>query len=303
MSENKNIHILLAEDSLEGILSAVSYAYKSRYGHEFNKIMISGEEGTMELFSEYIDVPSDQDAAHEVYEAIRSGLGLEFLEYIEYCALSAFEDRGEVIYRCLILGFANSADILNYRKADCINRLHAIYRNVLNETNHWREFLRFKVHDMSELMPGQSDGDVLGEIEEDTDVFAKSGEYSSAEQYRRTAARQFLTAVIEPRHKVVSLMLPYFADRYSCENFLIYDKIHDEAAIYSGGRDRYIVSNVSSVQPEILEMINSETYENAEMTQLWKIFYDTTFIKERENRTLQRSLMPLRFRGDMPEQK
>ena len=116
MDGDKIKHILLAENSLEGILSAVSYAYRSRYGHGFNKIMIAGEEGTMELFSEYIDIPSDSDAAGEVYRAIRSKLGLKFLEYIEYCALSCFDDRAEVIYRALILGFANNIDILNYRR-------------------------------------------------------------------------------------------------------------------------------------------------------------------------------------------
>ena len=314
MGEGKIKHILLAENSLEGILSAVSYAYKSRYGHEFNKIMIAGEEGTMEFFSEYIDVPSNPDAAGEVYRAIRSRLGLKFLEYIEYCALSCFDDRAEVIYRALILGFANNIDILNYRKADCISRLHDIYKNVQGEVHHWTEFLRFKIHDISELagMNAVSDGDggmaeVPGEMQAgivgDGNAPAVFDEYSSAEQYRQYAANQFLTAVTEPRHRIVSLLLPFFEDRYPSENFLIYDKVHDEAAVFSAGKGGYVAQRVSELQPEIVRIIESDNSENARMSDLWRIFYDTTFIKERENRALQRSLLPLRFRGDMAEHK
>ena len=300
----KTTHILLAENSLEGILSAVSYAYKSRYGHEFNKIMTEGEEGTMELFSEYIHVPADSDAAKEVYKAIRSKLGLEFLEYIEYCAMSDFDDRAEVIYRSLILGFANKIDILNYRKADCINRLHVIYKNVLGEIHHWTEFIRFKIHDMSELsgeISGERTGETALKASENGSVPAVFNEYSTAEQYRQYAANQFLTSVIEPHHRIVSFLVPFFEDRYPSENFLIYDRVHDEAAVHSPGKGSYIAEGLSVLQPETVRIIESDNSENARMSDLWKIFYDTTFIKERENRALQRSLMPLRFRGDMVE--
>ena len=306
MSGMKNKHILLAENSLEGILSAVSYAYKSRYGHEYNKIMIAGEEGTMELFSEYIDVPADPDASKEVYKAIRSKLGLEFFEYVEYCALSDFDDRAEVIYRSLILAFANNIDILNYRKADCITRLHVIYKSVLGEVHHWTEFLRFKVHDMRKLVRNVRDEETEDEdieVPENKKTPAVFEEYSSAEQYLQYAAGQFLTSVIEPKHRIVRLLAPFFEDRYSAENFLIYDKIHDEAAVHSAGKDSTIVSNLSGLQPGILELIGTDNSQNARMSGLWKIFYDTTFIQERENRELQRSLMPLRFRGDMVEQR
>ena len=290
MGENKPTHILLVEDSLEGILSAVSYAYKSRYGHAHNKIMIDGEDYTMELFSEYLRIPTDSDVADKVYKAIRSKLGLEFLEYIEYCARSSFEDKGEVIYRCLILGFANEKlDVLNYRQSPYVTRLNSIYRNVLNENYHWREFLRFKIHDMDleardKLSP------------------ALLGDYTSMEQYRKTASHQLLSALIEPKHRILTLMTPYFADRYPSENFIIYDKTFDEAAVHPSGEDWYIIKEVSVSHAEILEIIGSESEENSKMADLWKIFFDTTFIKERENRALQRSLMPLRFRGDMPEQ-
>ena len=314
MDGDKIKHILLAENSLEGILSAVSYAYRSRYGHGFNEIMIAGEEGTMKLFSEYIDIPSDPEAAGKVYRAIRSKLGLNFLEYIEYCALSCFDDRAEVIYRALILGFANNIDILNYRKADCISRLHEIYKNVQGEVHHWTEFLRFKIHDITELTGtnAETEGDrgmteVPGEMQ--TGIVGSGhapavfDEYSSAEQYRQYAANQFLTSVIEPRHRIVSLLLPFFEDRYPSENFLIYDKVHDEAAVYSAGKGGYVAQRLSELQPEIVRIIASDNSENARVSDLWKIFYDTTFIKERENRALQRSLLPLRFRGDMAEHK
>ena len=51
--ETKPMRILLCEDSLEGILTGVYEAYKSRYGHDNIKLCLDSEEYEIEMFSEY----------------------------------------------------------------------------------------------------------------------------------------------------------------------------------------------------------------------------------------------------------
>ena len=104
-------------------------------------------------------------------------------------------------------------------------------------------------------------------------------------------------SVIEPKSRVVSLIMPHFSDRLNCESFIIYDKTHCEAGIHPASGE-WFIKNTLPDEGQILEnMYNNKD----ELTALWKTFFDSIAIKERINPALQRNMLPLHFRKHMSE--
>ncbi len=102
-----------------------------------------------------------------------------------------------------------------------------------------------------------------------------------------------LVAEIEPKNFVLPLLAPHFADRYSQESFLIFDRTHNVALSYEAGHAE-LVSMDGGLLPAHTE---TELYYQA----LWKQFYRTIAIKERENPRCRRGHMPNRYWDHMVE--
>lgn len=102
-----------------------------------------------------------------------------------------------------------------------------------------------------------------------------------------------LGAEIEPKNRILPVLRAHFCNRYHNESFFIYDRTHREALLYSGG--------VSRIVPlEHFEMAPPDETE-ANYRRLWRRFYDTIAIRERENPRLRMSNMPKRYWGTMTE--
>ena len=85
----------------------------------------------------------------------------------------------------------------------------------------------------------------------------------------------------------------HFCDRYRNERFFLYDRTHQEALFYAEGR--------SAVRPlEHFQMAPPDEAE-ARYRLLWKRFYDTIAIRERENPRCRMTHMPKRYWGTMTE--
>lgn len=143
MGESKRMRILVCEDSVEGILTAIHEAFTSRYGHAWQKIII-GPEVNMELFSDICDVRTDISRAERVAEAIVTQMSEYAWQLVWQAAESDSEDKGDIIYRFLILGFANGNCVLNAMTRPEVMRLHQLSRAVARETQHFYGFLRFQ---------------------------------------------------------------------------------------------------------------------------------------------------------------
>lgn len=102
-----------------------------------------------------------------------------------------------------------------------------------------------------------------------------------------------LSAVIEPKNKVLPLMAAHFIDRYRNENFLIYDKTNRMALIYSD----HNAEIVEGIDFELPDTTDEEEYYR----QLWKTFYNTIGIEERYNPLCRMNLMPKRYWGQIVE--
>jgi len=102
-----------------------------------------------------------------------------------------------------------------------------------------------------------------------------------------------LGAEIEPKNRVLPLLRGHFCDRCYNETFFIYDRTHREALLYAGG--------VSRIVPlDAFEMAQPDG-EETEYRRLWRRFYDSVAIRERENSKLQMTHLPLRYRSTMTE--
>lgn len=98
---------------------------------------------------------------------------------------------------------------------------------------------------------------------------------------------------IAPKNRVLPLLRSHFCARYLNESFFLYDSTHKEALFYAGGR--------AVIRPlEEFQMAPPDETE-AKYRLLWKRFYDTIAIRERENPRCRMSNMPKRYWGTMTE--
>lgn len=98
-------------------------------------------------------------------------------------------------------------------------------------------------------------------------------------------------ARIAPKYDILPLIAGHFFERYG-DNRIIYDEKRKKAAVIS--QNGYEIVNASA------EKFETSTSEKR-FTALWKKFFDSITIDERENKKLQQSFAPKRYREHMPE--
>ena len=86
----------------------------------------------------------------------------------------------------------------------------------------------------------------------------------------------FLAAEIGPKNNVMPLLAPHFCERFSCEDFLIWDSVHHTGLLHqkSGEYRFFEADRVELPQPDE----NEQQYR-----ELCKRFYQTIAVEGREN--------------------
>lgn len=107
-----------------------------------------------------------------------------------------------------------------------------------------------------------------------------------------------LYAKIGPKNNLLQFLMPHFADRFPCEDFMIYDDTRDLVGIHPKQQEWFLVSDMNA--EEALKGVGYSDTENA-YQELFRHFHTCLTIKERENRKLQQNMLPLRFREYMVE--
>lgn len=106
-----------------------------------------------------------------------------------------------------------------------------------------------------------------------------------------------LFSEITPKSQVLTCIGDHFADRFPLENWMIYDKTHKVFLIHARERKwRLVWDEKLNIEASQAVSENEKSYAC-----LWKNFFETVSIKERENPGCQRNHLPLHFRGDMTE--
>lgn len=112
---------------------------------------------------------------------------------------------------------------------------------------------------------------------------------------RFTKVEQTFYSRIEPKCSVLPLISPHFADRFPCENWIIYDKTHNLGSVHKAGGSFVLLSD-PALDIELCEYRNQDDYHH-----LWKLFFHTIAIRERENTKCQNNLLPKWYRKNMDE--
>ena len=95
----------------------------------------------------------------------------------------------------------------------------------------------------------------------------------------------------------MSLIAPHFADRLPLENWIIYDRRREKAAVHSRGRGYFLLEEVD--KESFLKLQDSG--EEAGFEALWKSFHKVIAVEARVNGELQMSMLPKKFRAFMNE--
>lgn len=96
-------------------------------------------------------------------------------------------------------------------------------------------------------------------------------------------------AHLEPKSRICVALGPSFQDRMPSENWIIVDDVHLEAVIHPKDEPFYLKTLTDE---ELSHLLQSEK-ENDDFTDLWRVFFNSISIKERENYRCQRNLFPL----------
>lgn len=106
----------------------------------------------------------------------------------------------------------------------------------------------------------------------------------------------FLMARFSPKCNMIPIIMWHFADRYPGENFVIYDEIRKYAVVHPMNGNCFFISDTDfkALEAEVPEEID-------DFEQMWKIYFESTDIRERFNPTCQRNLCPKWYRKNMPE--
>lgn len=96
---------------------------------------------------------------------------------------------------------------------------------------------------------------------------------------------------ISPDHNILPLLINHFTKRFSSMRFIIHDVKRQLAIIYDGQK-----AIITVLKSEDIPNISSGIYED-----LWKNYFKSTTILERENPRLQRRNMPKRYWKNLTE--
>lgn len=100
---------------------------------------------------------------------------------------------------------------------------------------------------------------------------------------------------IEPDHNISELLAPHFAARLPLEKWVIHDTKRNIAAIHSEGK--YMLSYVDNN-----ELSSSKVPKDVDIYEkLWRDYFVSLAINERENPKCQANHLPLRYRKNLTE--
>lgn len=106
-----------------------------------------------------------------------------------------------------------------------------------------------------------------------------------------------LYAKIAPKSQVLTTIAPHFENRLPLENWMIYDETHHHMIVHEKKRRWIQVLDVDADS----ERFENLSQEELEIERLWKGFFTSISIKERESRQRQLQHFPIWYRKNAVE--
>jgi probable DNA metabolism protein len=113
--------------------------------------------------------------------------------------------------------------------------------------------------------------------------------YKGFVRFQETGGGFFYSA-ISPDHRILSLIATHFAARFADQHWVIHDMNHGEGIVYDRHRREWLILPMEiNHEPDL-------TPAEERFQALWRSYFTTLAIAERENLRLQRSKVPLKVR-------
>lgn len=212
--------ILLCEDDLESIYTAIFVAYELKLNPKNTHIQFDGME-TMEFFTEYIYVDRDSQKAERVAKGLLRKFGETVFEQFMYLLCAESPKRADVLYHIIDLGFSLKYPETIFQNLGNVWVMEGfeMKRKANKELLHLMGFLRFE-----EL---------------------KSG---------------ILFAKFHPKTDCILFLARHFADRFPSENFVIYDMKRKKCIIHPYRSQWILRTNVEMEDFSSLEESDKEHF-------------------------------------------
>lgn len=146
------------------------------------------------------------------------------------------------------------------------------------------------VLDMVQYEPVMRIREILKRVENESCRFKEAVRFHEVK-------KDFYVAIIEPKSKIAITLGSAFEDRMPSENWMIVDIVHREAVIHEKDT-HFFMRSLSEYEADKFRVIDAL---NDGYTDLWKVFFDSISIKERENYRCQRGHSPLWARKHIVE--
>ena len=153
-----------------------------------------------------------------------------------------------------------------------------------------------RLDDSTKIMDHLGNADVAKVFELSRRVSNEAHVYKEFIRFRELEGG-VLFSEISPKSQVLTCIADHFADRFPLENWMIYDKSH-EAFLIHREKERWRLVWGSELNTEAASRV-SEGEKKYEC--LWKGFFESVSIGERENLKLQQTHLPKRYRREMTE--
>ena len=247
--------VYICEDSVTGILSAIYDAWKDNIEEGQGSIGLKGSLEP-ELFCTYAEVICNEKKAISVEKMILKHLGQGAYWDLYHAMLSRDSGKGTAVLNTMLVA----------------KKL----RNSTRIMEHLSHPMVEKVFELSRNVGGEAHA------------------WTGFVRFRELE-NGILFSEIAPKNKILTCIAPHFSDRLSVENWMIYDKTHQEIAVHESGKRWVLVSG----EELNLEKINRVSEKEQKFSKLWKDFCNTIAIEERKNLKCQMQHMPLWYRENM----
>lgn len=225
-----------------------------------------------------------------IYDAWDSGLGHEHVRLVkgmieqmnfldEYVFVKPDEEKVTKVVRSIQRKISNEVyvDVFYATLSYLPDALDAIYRYLILGFRYGKEvremLQRSEVLRMMEIR--RSTGNEAYSFRE----FCRFSSYNN----------QVYISIIEPKSNVLVLVAEHFLDRMPSENWILIDPNRRLCAVHEKNSPFYL----RSLSQEELDSLLKLADRKDEFTHLWKAFFDTIAIKQRENRVCQMNHIPI----------
>lgn len=225
----------------------------------------------------------DREAGIELRGKVQQQLFCEYKTVVE-CEDKAVKIAGMIKRH---LGYNAYWDICNALLSDDSAKGEAVF-HAMQEAR--------RIPDSRKIMEHLGHPDVAKVFELSRRVSNEAHRYKEFIRFRELK-NGVLFSEISPRAQILTCIAEHFSNRFPLENWMICDKTHGISLVHPA-RDKCRLVWGVELNPEAAGAVSDaeEAYET-----LWRVFFESISIKERENPGLQRNMLPLRYRGDMPE--